>query len=173
MIALRRAIALAALLAAAIGAHAQPAPPADDGALALRLIEYEALLGAPLGLDAALCIDGALGRRWPRAQQPAPQQWQRMQEQARQALQACIASAGDDAVRAAGAIRRAMEMQVERQRALAQRQERLRACLAAAPSSEPIFASAAPAACRALQLDAGLTPAQRARLERAIEQGRR
>jgi len=158
-----------ALAAAASGAGpvADPGGTEADTAQALRLLEYEALLGESLGLADALCIDGQLARRWPQADTPSRPQWERMQDQARQAREQCASpAAGDDANpdRAAGTLRRAMALQVERQRALAALQARLRACLAAAIDSTE---------CRALRRLEALGPAQRARVQAAYEQGRR
>lgn len=170
------ALALASLaLAAAASGPATGVDPAGteagdaDAALrqALRLVEYEALLGEALGLADALCIDDQLAPRWPQADTPSRPQWERMQEQARQARERCAApAAGGDGSpdRAAGTLRRAMALQVERQRALAALQARLRACLAAAIDS---------AECRALRRLEALSPAQRARAQAAYEQGRR
>ena len=146
---------------------ADPGGTEADTRQALRLVEYEALLGEPLGLTDALCIDDQLERRWPQADTPSRPQWERMQEQARQAREQCAspAAAGEgNPDRAAGTIRRAMALQVERQRALAALQARLRGCLAAAPDS---------AECRALRRLEAMSPAQRARVQAAYEQGRR
>jgi len=166
-------LASLALAAAASGAASAAESAADQGGTevdtrqALRLVEYEALLGEPLGLADALCIDDQLARRWPQADTPSRPQWERMQEQARQAREQCASPAGGgdgNPDRAAGTIRRAMALQVERQRALGALQARLRACLAAAPDG---------AECRALRRLEALSPAQRARVQAAYEQGRR
>lgn len=171
--ALALALASLALAAAASGAASGPASNQEaadteaDIRQALRLLEYEALLGEALGLADALCIDDALARRWPQADMPSRPQWEGMQEQARQAREQCVAPAGGadgSPDRAAGTLRRAMALQVERQRALAALQARLRACLAAAIDS---------AECRALRRLDTLSPAQRARVQAAYEQGRR
>lgn len=159
-------LALAAAASSA-GPVADPGGTEVDTRQALRLVEYEALLGEPLGLADALCIDDHLARRWLQADTPSRPQWERMQDQARQAREQCAspAAAGDASPdRAAGTIRRAMALQVERQRALAALQARLRACLTAAPDS---------AECLALRRLVALGPAQRARMQAAYEQGRR
>lgn len=133
-----------------------------DAGLARRLGEYEALLGEPLSQEDALCLDALLADRWPQAALPSERQWQRMQAQARQAIESCIASGAGDQPRAAAALRRAMALQVERQRALAALRTRVRACLAQAPGN---------AACDALRREGALTPEQERRLRAAAGKG--
>lgn len=136
--------------------------PDSDAGMARRLGEYEALLGEPLSQENALCLDALLADRWPLAALPSDRQWQAMLALARQAMEGCIASSAGDQPRAAAAIRRAMALQVERQRALAAMRARLRACLAQAPGN---------AACDALRRDGALAPDQERRLRAAAGKG--
>lgn len=155
------AIPIALAPAAACAAQAMSDTDADAG-MARRLGEYEALLGEPLAQEDALCLDALLADRWPEAALPSDRQWQRMLAQARQAMESCIASSAADQPRAAAALRRAMALQVERQRALAALRARMRACLAQAPGN---------AACDALRREGALTPEQERRLRAAAGKG--
>ena len=151
------ALAIPIALASAATCAVQAMSDADAG-MARRLGEYEALLGEPLSQEDALCLDALLADRWPQADLPSDRQWQRMQAQARQAMESCIAAGAGDQPRAAAALRRAMALQVERQRALAALRARMRACLAQAPGN---------AACDALRREGALTPEQERRLRAA------
>lgn len=155
--------ALSIPIALASGAcGAAQAMSESDAGMARRLGEYEALLGEPLSQENALCLDAMLADRWPLAALLSDRQWQAMLAQARHAMESCIMAGAGDQPRAAAAIRRAMALQVERQRALAAMQARLRACLAQAPGN---------AACEALRRDGVLTPEQERRLRAAVGKG--
>lgn len=157
-------------LATAVPAAAADPVPADlapaERAQAARLLEYEGLLGEPIAAEIALCIDDQLAGRWPRADEPSPRQWQRMQDQARQAHEQCVGPVSETD-RAAGVIRRAMAMQVARQQAMAAYIGQLRACAAVPPSKSPA------AACQALRRPGAPTTAGLARIAHAHELGRR
>ncbi|MYN05750.1 hypothetical protein [Pseudoduganella aquatica] len=138
-------------------------PPAQRQQ-AMRLLEYESLLGSTLPFDTASCMDDLLANRWPRADQPSPQQWRHMLSQARQAQEQCVTSPAETS-RAAKAIRQAMEKQVAHQRALEARLAQLRTC-AGLPPSAPV-----PASCQALRRPEVTPPAQWERIARAIKMG--
>lgn len=133
---------------------------------AMRLLEYESLLSSPLPSQDTLCMDDLLANSWPRADQPSPQQWQRMLSRAREAHEQCVTSPAKTS-RAAKAIRQAMEKQVAHQRALEAHLELLRTC-SAPSSSAPALES-----CQALRRPEVIAPAQWDRIARAIKMGQR
>lgn len=140
--------------------HAADATSDDDARL-VRMAEYEGLLAQPLSLATSLCMDDQLRDRWPRGADPSPPQWQAMLDQAARAHERC-ASADDGTARAAKTIRRAMALQVERQKAFEERRSRLRACAAAGGPS------ASAQACERRETDGPVTHVQWARIVRAM-----
>jgi uncharacterized membrane protein len=160
LVTLSLAAATPAFPAAIAGEELSPAQRQQ----AMRLLEYESLLGSPLPAGSALCMDDLLASRWPRADQPSPQQWRHMLSQAREAQEQCAAPPAETS-RAAKAIRQAMEKQVAHQRALETHLAQLRMC-AALPASAPV-----PAPCQALRHPEVTPPAQWERIARAIKLG--
>lgn len=155
-------VAMPIVLASATASAASGSVSDAEASMVRRIGEYEALLGQALAQQDALCLDGLLAHRWLATPLPSERQWQGLLAQARQALETCIATGALDRPRAAAAIRRAMALQVERQRALAALQARLRACLAQAQNG---------ADCDALRREGVLTPEQERRLRLAGAKG--
>lgn len=138
---------------------------------AARVLEYEGLLGEPVPFDTAMCIDGLLAARWPKVDEPSPRQWQRMLDQARRAREQC-AGPTSDTDRGSGVIRRAMALQVARQREMAGQLAQWRAC-AERSASGPASASTNPAAaCQTEQRPGALSLAQWTRIVHALLLGR-